>query len=194
MSSASFEDTSNSCQLSTSLNSNESKHSCLSTKQESLTRMNLNSSSLVNTMSSKYYHLPGYSGKIPQESQMFGLTRSEMSRRVFQNPAIYTRPETLFSYRLDDNVRSEWDTRLKSFITDRIYTSDMRTSGYTGHVPTMYDKFGRTSQNLFLSALTDFSHNQNQEKNRRLLFEWQQQFNQGRINKENLPKNSLVRI
>ena len=124
---------------------------------------------------------------------MFGLTRSEMSRRVFADPNTYTRPETLFAPDIDTGSRTGDRMRVGSTITDQIYQHDMIVSGYDGHIPTMQEKFGETSKDLFMKALSDFEDNRTFESRKRLDFQWQRRLEQGTIVKENLPRDSLVR-
>ena len=124
---------------------------------------------------------------------MFGVTRSEMSRQVFLDPNIYTRPETLFAPRIDAASRTGDQIRAHSTITDQIYRSDMIVSGYDGHIPTMKEKFGQTGKNLFLTALSDFEDDQTREKCHRLDFQWQRSLERGVITRSNLPRDSLVR-
>lgn len=124
---------------------------------------------------------------------MFGLTRSEMSRRVFADPNTYTRPETLFAPDTDTRSRTGDRMSVGSTVTDQIYQHDMIVSGYDGHIPTMQEKFGETSKDLFIKALSDFEDDRTFESRTRLDFQWQRKLEQGAIVKENLPKDSLVR-
>ncbi|CAF3541089.1 unnamed protein product [Rotaria sordida] len=139
-----------------------------------------------------YYHLPGYTGKIPQESQMFGLTRSEMSRRIFNNSHIHTRPDTLFSPIIDLIDNQILDIRANSSITDQIYISDIITSGYTGHIPTKQEKFGKTIKNLFLNSILDFEDDQTQKKYNKFDFKLQKLLENNSITKQDLPKDSIL--
>ena len=169
--------------------SNANNHSSITFNQLRHNNKNLQKSC---TLLKNYYHLPGYTGKIPQESQMFGLTRSEMSRRVFRNSDIYTRPDTLFSPKIDPIDIETSKIRANLSIKDRILMPDITISGYTGHIPTMQEKFGKTIKNLFLESMSNFENDQKHQINMRLDFKWQQLLENKSITKQDLPRNSLV--
>ncbi|CAF3402414.1 unnamed protein product [Rotaria sp. Silwood1] len=153
---------------------------------------NLKQSCMKKKVSKNYYHLPGYTGKIPQESYMFGLTRSEMSRRIFHNSYIHTRPDTLFSPTIDSIDDQTFDIRANSSITDQIYMSDIITSGYTGHIPTIQEKFGKNMKNLFLKSIIDFENDQTEKRYYKLDFKLQKLLDDNSITKQDLPTDSMV--
>lgn len=77
-------------------------------------------------------------------------------------------------------------------ISDQIYKSDITISGYSGHIPTMKEKFGRNTKDLFLASMIDFQNDQIQKRHYKLDFKLQELFENGVITKQDLPIDSLV--
>lgn len=84
------------------------------------------------------------------------------------------------------------DILANSSITDKIYLPDIIVSGYTGHVPTMQEKFGKNLKDLFLEAIVDFEDGQTYERYINLDFKLQKLLEEGSITKQDLPRDSRV--
>ncbi|CAF0752164.1 unnamed protein product [Didymodactylos carnosus] len=175
----------------------DNNRSCPSLDRRLKRDQNLERSILAKIQSNEFYHLPGYQGYIPQESYMSGYGKSEISRQVFRNPAINTKPEKLFSkvryVRDGDAIREEerknaLEIRQRSF-ADRIYKPHIIVSGYTGHIPRFSEKFGKNVKDLFID---DFEDDQAVDRYAKQDFQLQKQFDKRQITEADLPNNSIL--